>query len=118
MNRNHILKTLRPTIELPKASHELEQFQNNTLRPILKFQNDFLVVYVNSYLTQDISDEIVIAKQIRQVVINNRSFLVGSIIGMITIEELRFYISNKKEVGKRIISMIISRVIDSRRFDS
>ena len=51
--RDAVLSNLRPEIPsakvLPGMSQE-EQFQNNTLRPIAKLQNDLLVAVFRNYV--------------------------------------------------------------------
>jgi len=52
MNRSESITALRSEIQTDeeRSPLPLEQFQNDTLRPILKFQNDIYVAFVKSYL--------------------------------------------------------------------
>lgn len=51
MNRNHQITSLRSDviIDTDRVSLAIESFQNNVLRPILKFQHELLVDYFISH---------------------------------------------------------------------
>ena len=121
--RDSTLINLRPQLNLnTQHSKEMERFQNQTLRPILKFQNDATIkLLIRS------QHFIKIRAQYREVsidklkaFINNfltsnlafRNTLIGSIIGFMTMDELEFYLDNTSEINKRIISMQAERFID------
>jgi hypothetical protein len=122
MNRSHI-KTLRP--EIPSAettfSKEIETFQNAVLRPILKFQHAWLMTFIeanqqfnllrlkqqtNSQLQSFILDFIGKQNALKNV-------LIGSIIGLLTDEELCYFSMNQAELSKRIHQMICQRIYDT-----
>ena len=53
-NRSEQLKNLRPIINVDNSkSTDLETFQTNTLRPILKFQNDLILTIINQHLAEN-----------------------------------------------------------------
>ena len=96
----------------------LEQFQSDTLRPIVKFQEDLLIESFKSYLqahnmlktlTNDSSGIKIIADTIQKDAIYKTS-LVYMVVGLFSLEEFKFYSENKKQTVKRIIDLIIIRL--------
>lgn len=118
-NRSEQLKNLRPTINVDNSkSTDLETFQTNTLRPILKFQNDLIVTLINQHLSEN---KIIVknltdnkkAERIHEIVKGNlqiKQLLTGITIALFTEEEMEFYHLNKKEVVKRTITMMLERI--------
>lgn len=112
--------SLRPelNIEILEHSSVEENFQNQTLRPILKLQNEIFVSVFNTYalnrnvyfntlnlglkqrfLTESIQKDLVL-----------KNTMIGITIGMFTSKELEFYLLQTKIYNKRIISMVIERI--------
>lgn len=101
-----------------EATTETGIFQNQTLRPILKLQNDlYFSLFINYALRQktDFSSLSISKKQIfieqsiqKDAVLKN--MLIGITIGMFTLEELKIYESESKVFNKRIITMLIERL--------
>ena len=101
-----------------ETTTETEIFQNQTMRPILKLQNDlYLSMFINYALKQkaDFSSLSVSKKQMfieqsiqKDAVLKNT--FIGMTIGMLTLEELKLYQSESKIFNKRIITMLIERL--------
>ena len=119
MTRSNSLRTLRSVIptDATRSPLPLEQFQNDVLRPILKFQNDAFV----SYFKAQIGDAILPQKPVTleafiktrlQKDLALRNTCLGLTIGLLTAEELPFYFQHKTELNKRIIQMLCQRLID------
>ncbi len=120
-DRKQLILALRPNIEsINKGlnTKEIEVFQNEVLRPILKFQNKILlhsfINYARQYKgvffklsTQDQMDYIHQALHTNQ---RFRSNLAGLVTGLFTIEEYHYYSLNLSALNKRIISMVIQRL--------
>jgi hypothetical protein len=118
-NRSQQLKNLRPTINVDNSkSTDLETFQTNTLRPILKFQNDLIITIINQHLAEN---KIVVknltdnkkTERIHEIVKGNlqlKQLFTGITIALFTEEEITFYHENKREVVKRTITMLLERV--------
>jgi hypothetical protein len=118
-NRSTLLKTIRPKIEVDNTkSTELEIFQSVSLRPILKLQNEIIFALINNFLAEH---KVVVknltdnkkTERIHDIFKNNiqqKQLLFGVVIGHFTHEEILFYNQNKKEVTKRIITMLLERV--------
>lgn len=117
-NRDKNLIGLRPALNLSKASSVKEQFQNETLRPILKFQNELILQICYSQFVKKKGvffklPELEQLKYIDQQVKNDQHFknlLVGIVLGLFTSEELIFFKINEQDLKKRILSMIINRI--------
>jgi predicted histidine transporter YuiF (NhaC family) len=119
MKRSEIILQWRPVIETDNGkSTEIETFQNVTLRPVLKFQNGLIISVMNNFLSEhkyevkNLTDHKK-KDHINHTIKNNlplKQLMTGFIIGHFTDEELAFYYVNKKEVSKRIVSMLIERI--------
>ncbi len=118
-NRSEQLKNLRPIINVDNSkSTDLETFQTNTLRPILKFQNDLILTIMNQHLAEN---KIVVknltdnkkTERIHEIVKGNlqlKQLFTGITIALFTEEEITFYHENKREVVKRAITLLLERV--------
>lgn len=118
-NRSQQLKSIRPIIDVDNSkSTDLELFQSVSLRPILKFQNDIILSLINHHLSEH---KLVVKnltdnkkkERLHDLVKNNlplKQLLLGIVIAHFTDEELAFYYTNKKEVVKRIITMLLERI--------
>lgn len=95
-----------------------EKFQNQTLRPILKLQNDLLLEVFRNYATKQkgaffllsIENKMHYVENAIQKDIKFRNTLKGIVIGMFTIAEYKEYIQNSSSFSKRIISLLIERL--------
>lgn len=118
--RNDInLKALRPLIDTEdKTITEVEKFQNEVLRPILKFQHSLFEIEVtNNPLIEKLLRQELTAERKRILVkgiISKTELkyqLLGQITGLLTSNEYQFYIKNKKEIDKRVFSMSLDRIL-------
>ena len=118
-NRSTLLKSIRPKIEVDNTkSTELEIFQSVSLRPILKLQNEIIFALINNFLAEHkvVVKNLTENKKIERIHdifknnIQQKQLLFGVVIGHFTHEEILFYNQNKKEVTKRIITMLLERV--------
>lgn len=111
--------TTRPIVALEKeADTDMEKFQNLTLRPILKLQNELLTQFFqNQLIDKKIHWEKLESNRRREVIhatfqkeISFRSFTIGLVCGHYNDQETKFYLQHKTELNKRIISMSIERI--------
>jgi len=94
-----------------------ELFQNNTLRPILKFQNDLLIELFIVYATKNKNVFFSLSIEKKNIYIEKatsadtafRNQLIGVIVGLFSIEEYLEYAKNSSNLNKRIITMLIER---------
>ena len=119
--RDEQLKALRPQIMLDTERETLmEKYQEEKLRPLLKFQNDLILRSFCNYLTEKkIPWEEMKAETkmetIHTILKKDQSYkqlVIGSIAGFFTLGEMDFYFSNKSEVNKRIVELLIKRLSD------
>jgi hypothetical protein len=101
----------------PFSSSE-EVFQNQTLRPILKLQNDLFIEVFRNYAVKqknvffDLSPDKKMAyiENVIQRDIKFRNSLKGIVIGLFTVNEYREYIQNSSNLNKRMMNMLIERL--------
>lgn len=116
------LKSLLPTIAFEKKETmtALELFQNEILRPILKFQNTGLCRLTLSYCYQMNPAFSSLSgtkkrKMINELLSGNqalRNQLTGMIISFLDDSDWKFYETQQKDIHKRIFQMITVRVLD------
>tara|TARA_B110000444_G_scaffold45010_1_gene40937 strand:- start:4824 stop:5216 length:393 start_codon:yes stop_codon:yes gene_type:complete len=123
MKRSELVMALRPIIEnldFDKTPLKEELFQNEVLRPILKFQNpliiDFFIhqciLYKSLYFRLEIDEK---KQYINQLLLKNqnvRNTYIGILVGAMTSDEFKIYLSNKNHFNKRILDMISKRLKD------
>lgn len=118
--RDLLLKELRGeaigTITYQSSSEEV--FQNQTLRPILKLQNDLFVASLENYINKNKRDFYTLSVEKKLLSIENaiqkdikfRNALKGMVIGLFTSEEYQTYIQNSSNLNKRMMNMLIERL--------
>lgn len=103
---------------ISEQSSQEEQFQNRTLRPILKFQNDLLIESFKNYFNKqkNVFYNLTLDKKMNyidnavQKDIKFRNSLKGIILGLFTIEEYKEYIKNSSNLNKRMMILLIERI--------
>ncbi len=111
---------LRESLEIPilEATTPLEEFQNQTLRPILKLQNEIYLNLFASYATRQNADYDSLTGSKKRTFIELslqkdsvlKNTFIGITIGMFTTQELETYLMDSKSYNKRIITMLIERI--------
>ena len=103
------------------GTSDVERFQNEVIRPIIKMQHNLLIAFFKSYVQQRKIDFISLTlekktKHIRSMLtkdINFKNILLGSIIGHFSMDEFSFYHQNTSEVNRRIVQITKQRLQDS-----
>ena len=119
-DRNVALLEIRgETIGLvTNQSSDEEIFQNTTLRPILKFQNDlFIEIFIN-YAIKQKSVFFTLSSEKKLDYIANvihrdikfRNSLKGTVIALFTIDDYKEYTKNSSNLNKRMMNMLIERL--------
>jgi len=120
------LLQLRPELQLPTLQSGVEeQFQNQTLRPILKMQHPLLASLMLAQILKYKSAFFKLSKPDRLEWIANtlredarlRHLLAGTIIGHFTMDELSIFEANEAECMRRLIQMMVQR-LQSVDFDA
>jgi hypothetical protein len=118
----HLLQ-LRPAISSSMISKNMgpeEQFQNKTLRPVIKLQNDLLVAAFKNYIQKhknvfrDLTgdEKMKYVENAIQRDIKFRNSLKGMILGQFTIEEYEDYVTNSSALNKRMMNLVKERIQD------
>lgn len=121
-NRDQGLLSLRPETlgEIHPQSSAEEIFQNTTIRPVLKFQNDIFIEAFINYAIKQKGQFFGLSTEKKLAYIENaihkdekfRNALKGMIIGTFTVEEFRIYIKNSSNLNKRMMNLLIERLKD------
>ncbi|MDR6301011.1 glyoxalase [Mesonia maritima] len=123
-HRDTYLLNIRPEIPSAKVTQNMssdEKFQNATLRPVIKLQNDLLVEAFRNYIRKHKNVFHELALDRRLTYIDNaihkdmkfRNSLKGMIIGQFTIEEYQRYIQNSSALNKRMMNLVSQRLQDN-----
>ncbi len=123
-HRENELPRLRPEIPSARVSENMsqdEQFQNKTLRPVIRFQNDLLIEvfrnyikkHKNSFFTYTVERKFSFIENAIQRDIKFRNSLKGIIIGQFTVEEYLLYIENSSALNKRMMNIVKERMFSN-----
>jgi hypothetical protein len=122
MNRDDALTAIRPVPTLDSNSDNTPDnapdngaalspafFQNDCLLPILNLQNASVVTLADSR-----REHVDIESDLRDLVqdVSLRDRLIGMVIGMLTEDELQYYLANQISLDKWIMDMILQRLED------
>lgn len=119
--RDSMLLNMRPEIPSAKVTSEMtadECFQNRTLRPVAKLQNDLLLAAFRNYVGKHKNVFYDLTPEKRMDYIENaihkdmkfRNSLKGIIIGQFTLEEFDTYIKNSSALNKRMMDIVKERL--------
>jgi len=120
-DRDSALLKIRPQIPSAVITNSMsdgEFFQNNTIRPIAKLQNDLLVEVFKHYIKKHKNVFYDLSVEKRLDYIENaihkdmkfRNSLKGIIIGQFTITEHRQYVKNSSAFNKRMMCIVKDRL--------
>ena len=126
-DRTFLLLAIRPNLDsLDKDlnTKEIETFQNDVLRPILKFQNDLLLQIFIDYVKQYKGVFFKLSNHEKMSYIQEalsanqrlRSLILGTILGLFTLEDYSYYRLNLSELNKRIVALVIKRLQSQLEF--
>ena len=122
--RDDRLIQLRPEISLANANSNTDKtvgaFQNDILRPILKFQNSIILAQFKQYLLKfkpafNAYNSQVQKNYIQDVLKSDsriKNSLIASVISVMTLDEYFYYCENKNEINKRIVVLLTKRIQD------
>lgn len=125
--RSHNLQKIRPQISSAKITDNMsddERFQNETLRPIIKLQNDLFLFSFQNYIgkRKNAFYELTLQKRLDYIAhaiqkdLKFRNSLKGMVIGQFTVEEYELYNVNSSALNKRMMNMVIKRIQDQIQF--
>ena len=120
MNRADKIMACRPhiTIKESKNTSDEEQFQNQVLRPILKFQNELFIklflsnckTYKINYTEFNTEEKHDYIDHIFKKDFKLRAIFIGTVVALFTIEEFEKYTVKKQLYNKRVIQMLSERL--------
>ncbi len=95
-----------------------EKFQNQTLRPILKWQNELLLEVFRNYASKQKGVFFSLSPEKKEAYIENviqkdikfRNTIKGIVIGLFSLEEFQDYIKNSSNLNKRMMNLVIERL--------
>ncbi|MFH6942668.1 glyoxalase [Flavobacterium sp. FlaQc-50] len=120
MDRDTFLKEFRGetlgTVSAQSSADEL--FQNQTIRPVLKLQNDLFVAVFINYVNKNKADfySYTVEKKLQTIEnsiqkdIKFRNSLKGMVIAFFTVDEYNTYIQNSSSLNKRMMNLVIDRL--------
>lgn len=119
MSRDQNILELRPTIQREAIeSNSLEHFQNEVLRPILKFQNElFLKEWHNNPYFEKIKELQNLGEKRNQLAVlfskNPVLFarFIGMCVGLFSTSEFEFYQNEKSQIDRRIKELLLTRFL-------
>ncbi len=125
--RSEQLLALRPSIANARFNDQMsaeEHFQNKTLRPVIKLQNEILLASFQNYIIKGKNAFYELTLDRRLEYISNavqkdmkfRNSLKGMIMGQFTLEEYNLYIQNSSALNKRMMNMVIKRIQDQLQY--
>jgi hypothetical protein len=102
-------------------TQEVERFQNQVLRPLLKTQHDLLMESFHNYLQQRKIDFSKATTQTQTKHIDSilskdiayKNLQIGMIVGHFTLEEYEAYKKHSGEYNRRILQMLKKRLKDT-----
>jgi hypothetical protein len=115
----HVLELRGETFGIINNQSSSEEiFQNKTLRPILKIQNDLLIKVFINYAVKQKNVFFSLTPEKKMVYIENviqrdikfRNSLKGMIIALFTLDEYAEYIRISSNLNKRMMNMLVERL--------
>tara|TARA_R110002020_G_scaffold302150_1_gene517553 strand:+ start:2170 stop:2580 length:411 start_codon:yes stop_codon:yes gene_type:complete len=124
LTRDTQLLDMRPEITSAQVTDSMssdERFQNKTLRPAIKLQNDLLIEAFRNYIAKHknvfysfpLEKRIAYIENAIQKDIKFRNSLKGMIIGIFTVEEYQKYIENSSALNKRMMNIVKERILNN-----
>jgi len=122
-DRSTNLNQIRPVITsalIYDTMSDDERFQNVTLRPVIKLQNELFIEVFKNYVSKhkNVFYELSLSKQLDYIEnaihkdMKFRNSLKGMVIGQFTIEEYDIYIKNSSALNKRMMNLVKERIVD------
>lgn len=115
------LLALRPVLLTPLAAEPdstAGDFLHRTLRPVLKLQNELLLLLVADFLrehhvafrTREAAEQLRMVTELLSRNVKLRYTIIGVVIGLFTRAELEFYRQHRSEVNRRLLELATQRV--------
>ena len=116
-------KKERPIIAdlVNEGTSDIEKFQNEVIRPVIKMQHDLLIGFLRSYLQKRKVDFSILPEKKKRSKVssifktdnNYKNITLGFVIGQFSMDEFTFYTDNSSEINRRILQITSQRIKDS-----
>ncbi|WP_158838375.1 glyoxalase [Polaribacter sp. L3A8] len=116
-------KKERPVLSdlVNEGTSEMEKFQNEVLRPVIKMQHSLLISSFKHHLIKRKVDFTDLTDKKRRSKItavfktdnNYKNFTLGIVIGHFSSDEFTFYADNASEINRRVLQIVTQRLKDS-----
>lgn len=117
----HLKRPTIPSVTKMEEQTAAEQFQNETLRPIIKGLHELLIQFFNAYLLEKKGQYFKLGESQKPLYIHKvfktdaqlKLQMRSMVMGHFTVEEFAIYKPMKAQVNKRIHEIILKRLLDS-----
>jgi hypothetical protein len=111
-----------PGIENDRAVSQAEQFQNETIRQIIKMQHDTFIFLLQMNFKEKKDTYFILSEEkkdayIKGIFLNDnklRANIVGVVLGSLKEEERTIYAEMRKEIDKRILQIVLERILTNQ----
>ncbi len=119
----HEARPIIPSIQENIGSKDIETFQNQTLRPIIKMLHSSLVLHFYSVLIRKKSVYFKLSIEHKNPYIQSifkteqryKAEIKGMVMGHFQPKEFEYYLANAPQIDKRIYSIIEERILSNQR---
>ena len=117
--RDTAILSIMPTVAIDaKHNNTSHQFQDEVLRPILKFQHEPIIFMFNHFIINHKIEWTPLSYHKKNMLVehliktnnNLKEMMKGIVFGCFTNNNLLFWQENKIEINKRIIQLLIKRI--------
>lgn len=121
--RDEVLVKIRPEVSFTREGMTTEEsFQNITLRPILKLQNELILSAFKlalhkshpQYNVFNSTEQKRLIRTLLKMDSSIKTFLTNAVVALFTLNEMMFYNENKTAINKRITELLIKRIEDQQ----
>jgi len=123
MQRDEALLHIRPEIAVAASGTTADSpayFMHHTLRPVLKLQNELILLVFRHYLqkSKGVFWQLPMNKQAEYIAncirqdSKLRTMLIGLVVGQFTTAEILIYHQHEGELSRRIVELLIQRLTD------
>ncbi|UOQ53513.1 hypothetical protein [Hymenobacter cellulosivorans] len=112
------LRPVLPTALGAEPESTAGDFLHRTLRPVLKLQNELLLLLVADFLrehhvafrTRDAAEQLRMITELLGRNVKLRYTIIGAVVGLFTRAEQEFYRQHRSEVNRRLLELATQRV--------
>jgi hypothetical protein len=111
-----------PGTENDLAVSTAEQFQNETIRQVIKMQHDVFIFLLQLNFKEKKDTYFILSEEKKEAYIKGifsndnklRANIVGVVLGSLNQEERTIYAEMRKEIDKRILQIVLERILTNQ----